>query len=173
VQGCPIRCDGCAVPWTWDAHSGETVEVEELSARILSSAGIEGVTFLGGEPFAQAEALAELGGVLRAEGLSVVTFTGYVLESILRSKLPGGRALLSVTDLLIDGPFRKNLVDLSRPWVGSSNQRFHFITSRYRYLEEGLGSTENRLEIRITPDGQVLVNGLASTRILEQLFDQL
>jgi organic radical activating enzyme len=37
---------------------------------------VEGVTFLGGEPFEQAAAAAELAEVTRARGLSVMTFTG-------------------------------------------------------------------------------------------------
>jgi anaerobic ribonucleoside-triphosphate reductase activating protein len=60
VQGCPIQCPGCAVPWTWDEQGGFTVTVDEIATRILASTDIEGVTFLGGEPFMQAKSLAAL-----------------------------------------------------------------------------------------------------------------
>src|SRR5947209_16431848 len=104
VQGCPIRCPGCAVPWTWPEEGGEIVDAEEIARHIVTGPPVEGVTFLGGEPFAQAAALAELAGSVRRHGLSIMTFTGYTIEAIRRSQREDWRALLSVTDLLVDGP---------------------------------------------------------------------
>lgn len=170
VQGCPIRCPGCFNPSTWPEGGGHEVSVDEIEARILASPDIEGVTFLGGEPFEQAEELAELGRRVRRAGLSVMTFTGHVLEDILASSRPGWSALLGVTDLLLDGPYVRELTDTSRPWIGSSNQRYRFLTPRYRHLESNLGSVPNRLEVRLQPDGQILVNGLASSETLAELF---
>lgn len=171
VQGCPIRCAGCFNPSTWSKRGGEEVEVEELEARILAVPDIQGVTFLGGEPLEQAEALADLGGRVQEAGLSVMTFTGYVLEDILSSYRQGWHDLLSVTDLLLDGPYIRELTDTSRPWVGSSNQRYHFLTSRYRHLEAQLVNMPNRIEVRLQPDGQVLLNGLASKALLDEIAD--
>lgn len=169
VQGCPIRCPGCFNPGTWSKDGGQEIAVEELAARIPNIDEIEGVTFLGGEPFEQAEALAELGQKVREAGLSVMTFTGYVLEDILRSSRQGWHDLLDATDLLLDGPYIRDLTDTSRPWVGSSNQRYHFLTPRYRYLEPELENLPNRIEIRLQPDGRVLINGLASSDVLNEL----
>ena len=95
VQGCPIRCPGCAVPWTWEDNGGKIVETERLFERILSSPTIEGVTFVGGEPFAQAAALAHLGQLLQKVGLSVVTFTGYLYESLSTSSRQDWHNLLA------------------------------------------------------------------------------
>ena len=170
VQGCPIRCPGCFNPGTWVKSGGYDVTVEELQSRILDVPNIEGVTFLGGEPFEQAKELADLGRRLRQADLSVMTFTGYVLEDILKSSRAGWRELLGVTDLLLDGPYIRDLTDTSRPWVGSLNQRYHFLTPRYRHLETELESTPNRLEIRLQQDGQILVNGLASSETLAEIF---
>jgi anaerobic ribonucleoside-triphosphate reductase activating protein len=173
VQGCPIHCPGCAVPWTWPKEGGTLVSVDELVHQILTGPSIEGVTLVGGEPFFQAAALAELGQAVRDAGLSIVTFTGYVLEEIVASDRKDWLDLLSVTDLLLDGPFRADLIDVSRPWVGSKNQRFHFLTERYEHLKNELGNISNRLEIRIQKDGQVLVNGMATSRDLHQLFGDM
>ena len=173
VQGCPIRCTGCAVPFTWEEDEGFTVEVDQLAEQILRDSKIDGVTFLGGEPFAQARALTKLGRILKQEGLSVVTFTGYLLEYLQNSGNQDHLELLAVTDLLIDGPFQIKNVDTSRPWVGSTNQRYHFLTDRYLYLKEQLTEIPNRLEVRLTPDGRVLVNGLAEAKDLEDLFGRL
>ncbi|HET7231092.1 MAG TPA: 4Fe-4S single cluster domain-containing protein [Longimicrobium sp.] len=170
VQGCPIRCAGCAVPWTWDEDAGEWVDVDDLAARVLAGPTVEGITFLGGEPFVQAAALARLGERLRAEGLSVMTFTGYTLEALRRARRADYDALLAVTDLLMDGPFVQSRLDLSRPWVGSANQRFHFLTERYRHLEAELASIPNRLEIRLHPDGRFEVNGMITQAGLHALL---
>lgn len=173
VQGCPIRCPQCAVPWTWPEWGGELVEVAALAQRILAGPRIEGVTLVGGEPFAQAAALAALGRSMRDAGLSVVTFTGYVLEEIRASGCEEWLALLAVSDLLIDGPYRHDLADLSRPWVGSANQRYHFLTDRYRHLESRLRDYQNRIEVRLQADGTILVNGMANVQEVRSLFDAI
>jgi anaerobic ribonucleoside-triphosphate reductase activating protein len=87
-------------------------------------------------------------------------------QDILKSSRRGWHDLLSVTDLLLDGPYVKDLTDTSRPWLGSSNQRYHFLTPRYQHLESELTGVPNHLEVRLQPDGQILINGLASTEVL-------
>lgn len=146
------------------------MEVEELATLIYEAENIEGVTFLGGEPFEQAEALAELGRRVKDADLSVMTFTGYVYEDIIESKREEWSELLDITDLLVDGPYIKELTDTSRPWVGSSNQRYRFLSSRYRHLSNELNEIPNRLEVKITPQGEVLVNGLATEELLNDFL---
>ncbi len=172
VQGCPIRCAGCAVPCTWPPDGGSLTSVEELAAQILRGPEVEGVSLLGGEPFAQAPALAELAKAVRGAHLSVVVFTGYEIEFIRRCRRAGWRELLALTDLLIDGPYVAELEDYSRPWVGSSNKRYHFLTDRYRDLEGRLSEIPNRVEVRISPDGRILMNGMGRLREIEHdLFE--
>lgn len=173
VQGCPIHCPGCAVPFTWADNGGVEMDIDQLASRILGGPAVEGITFLGGEPFYQARALAKLGSRLKEEGLSVMTFTGYLVEDLQHSGNRDYLDLLSVTDLLVDGPFQRDHLDTSRPWVGSSNQRYHFLTDRYLHLREKLTEIPNRLEVRLSPDGRVKVNGLAEVCDLEDLFGRL
>ncbi|TCS96609.1 4Fe-4S single cluster domain-containing protein [Hazenella coriacea] len=172
VQGCPIHCKGCAVPWTWSPNHGQEVEVEQLARQILEEPEIEGVTFVGGEPFEQAEALSSLGKILKSKGLSVVTFSGYEYKHLQSSQRQDWQDLLTVTDLLIDGPFKQELLDLARPWVGSSNQQYRFLTDRYKYLENQLQQIPNKIEVRLNPDGQIEINGMASQQMLHQLFEE-
>ena len=62
-QGCPLRCQYCHNPDTWDFDGGREVTAEELMREydsykeFLTSGGI---TATGGEPLAQPEFLAEL-----------------------------------------------------------------------------------------------------------------
>ena len=126
---------------------------------------IEGVTFLGGEPFEQAEALSVLAGKVKSIGLSVVTFSGNTYESL---KVKGDMnidSLLSNTDLLIDGPFVQEEIDYSRPWVGSSNQKYRFLTNRYSLKD--ILMAHNKVEIRINRNGSFFANGMGDFRQLE------
>jgi anaerobic ribonucleoside-triphosphate reductase activating protein len=173
VQGCSIRCPGCANPETWDSRNGDAVTVRNLGQNILDTPGIQGITLMGGEPFDQAAPLAALCREVRGSGLSVVTFTGHTLEHIIESHGPDARKLIALTDLLIDGPYIQKQRDCSRPWIGSANQRFHFLTDKYKNLETSLPSMRNRIEIRISPHGAVSVNGMANSQNAPELFKSL
>ena len=160
VQGCPIQCPGCANGATWSFDGGNQINVEDLFGQIRKLKNIEGVTFIGGEPFSQARALAALGQLCRKHGLSVVTFTGYEHSHLVSTRRGDWNALLAVTDLLLAGPFLEGQKDFSRPWVGSRNQEFVFLTDRYRYLQTDSCPAKNGLEIQIASDGGVRLNGL-------------
>ena len=165
VQGCSLACPGCFNTHLWSANGGRRVPAERILSEILAVDGIEGVTFLGGEPFEQAEALAWLAERLRREGLSVMTFTGYWLGD-LPSRGPAAASLLAESDLLVDGPYDLKRPDHVRPWVGSTNQRFHFLSSRYAHLADRLETLPDRLEVRIEPGGNVFLNGMADKHAL-------
>ncbi|GAA0378254.1 4Fe-4S single cluster domain-containing protein [Paenibacillus motobuensis] len=173
VQGCPIRCEGCFNPHTWDMNGGEIRNIDdivcEIEAVLGTSPELEGITLLGGEPFSQAYELSVLARKVKGMGLSVVTFSGYDYETIRQSGHNGWRRLLQETDLLIDGPFIQSLHDLSRPWIGSRNQQYRFLTNRYKELEASLTSIDNKLEIRLHPDGTITANGMARISDLELL----
>jgi anaerobic ribonucleoside-triphosphate reductase activating protein len=162
VQGCRIRCPGCCNPGLLDPAGGRATSPRALVARIRRVRGeIEGVTLLGGEPFDQAAPLAEVAQACRAMGLSVAVFTGYPLERLRARRDGGASALLSATDLLVDGPYLASRPERDRRWVGSANQRFHFLTARYRPGVETVepGEPAERLEVTIGPAGRVGVTG--------------
>ena len=56
TQGCSRHCRGCQAVHTWAYDGGKLFEVDEIISDILRQRGIEGITFLGGEPFEQAQA---------------------------------------------------------------------------------------------------------------------
>ena len=106
VQGCPHHCPGCHNPETLDFAGGEEITVDELFVQIRDTRLLQGVTFSGGEPFAQAAALAYLGKKVKELGLDIVTYTGYTFEEVLdmAEKKQEVRDLLEISDLLVDGP---------------------------------------------------------------------
>ena len=168
VQGCKKHCKGCFAKETWDFDSGEIYSVKELYSLIKAQDNIEGVTFLGGEPFEQAKELSALSKMVKRNNLSVLCFTGYTLEELKLKKDKYINDFFSYIDLLIDGGFEQEHFDLSRPWVGSSNQRFIFLTSRY--CENDLKKYKNKIELHLDYDGRIEINGMGDFAKLERDF---
>jgi anaerobic ribonucleoside-triphosphate reductase activating protein len=138
------------------------VAVGDLMGRILSTPGLRGVTFSGGEPFAQAESLSTLAESLSDAGLDVITYTGYTHEQLKSSGRPGWKRLLAATDILVDGPYVREL-KTNLPMRGSSNQRLIFLTDRLRgdpYFKGG-----QRFEIHVCPGGTVTCTGFAPSEL--------
>lgn len=125
TQGCPHRCRGCHNPTTHDADGGQSVTVDALLARLDDNPLEDGITLSGGEPFMQAEACAILAEETKKRHQSVVTYTGYTLETLREgfSEHPEWERLLRATDLLVDGPFLLEERSLALKWRGSKNQR--------------------------------------------------
>ena len=131
VQGCPIRCEGCFNRAFWPFSPARVVSPGEIVRRLRAIRGIDGITFSGGEPFAQADTLAAVGEQVREMGYTVVTYTGYTYEHLLSGSNPAWNRLLGVTDLLIAGPYIRSL-SCTSPFIGSSNQQLIYLTERIR-----------------------------------------
>ena len=164
LQGCPLGCEGCCNPEMFSSDQGELIPVADLLARISKTPDIEGITLLGGEPFAQAEVAAGLCRRVSSLGLSVMVFSGYSLSE-LRSMAKPARDLLGATDVLVDGRFRLDLPETRRRWIGSSNQEIHFLTSRYQPTDKRFYQPNN-IEIRFH-DGVLAINGWPALELSE------
>jgi anaerobic ribonucleoside-triphosphate reductase activating protein len=148
------------VPHTWDRKKGKVADTSALLQILRETPGIEGLTVLGGEPMDQAPALLPFLDQVKASGLSLMLFSGYTKEAILDSGCPHKAAIIALCDIFIDGPYVKALTSFDRPWVGSGNQRIFFQTERYRHLENNLHTIENKVEVRITDEGEIAINGM-------------
>ena len=123
AQGCPHHCPGCHNPETWAFEGGTEATVDMILGIVLFNPLSRGVTFSGGEPFAQAEGFAQIAKALHETGnYEVASYTGYTFEELL-SGTPAQRALLEQLDVLIDGPFIQVEKSLEIPFRGSRNQR--------------------------------------------------
>ena len=149
VSGCPHHCEGCFNPETWDFQFG-TVFGEEQTAQILQwlrPAHIQGLSLLGGEPFApeNQQMVLELVRRVRQElpEKDIWCYTGYLFEA-LRDGMIGAysRELLEELDILVDGPFVLSRKNLGLRFRGSDNQRIiqvkqSFCTGEVCFWEEG------------------------------------
>jgi len=179
VQGCSLKCKGCFNPHFWSQHGGSSRDIDSLLHDVIAARikfpEIEGVTFLGGEPFEQPEALAELSQKLQKLDFSIMVFSGYTLAELKdekSSQYVSRLNFLSSIDLLVDGRYQQDNVDIDRPWVGSKNQEFHFLTERYS-KETLFNSVKDGLEITVLNSGEVQINGWATDSQLESLLEKL
>jgi anaerobic ribonucleoside-triphosphate reductase activating protein len=122
AQGCPHHCPGCHNPETWAFGCGTRVPVEEIAEIAKANPLSRGVTFSGGEPFAQAAGFTRLAKLLKDAGFEVASYTGYTFEQLLDGT-PEQKALLESLDVLIDGPFVLEQKSLEISFRGSRNQR--------------------------------------------------
>ncbi len=133
VSGCRHHCKGCFNEDTWDFAYGKpyTEETEQEILEALDSSYIQGLTLLGGEPF-EPENQRELVKLLRRvrkelPKKDIWSYTGFIFD---RDLVPGGRAftevtdeILSMIDVLVDGPFVLDEKDITLKFRGSRNQR--------------------------------------------------
>ena len=153
LQGCPLRCAGCCNPQMLPLAGGVEMSVEAVLNQIDA---VEGITLLGGEPFAQAGEAARLCDAVRARGLSVMIFTGFTLEELRARHDDATERMLSACDLLVDGPYDHQRPDGRRRWIGSTNQRMHFLSNRYDPADPVFVSS-NTVDIRLC-GGELAVN---------------
>ena len=93
LQGCPLRCQFCHNPDTWEVHKGTEYEPKQLVDEIIKyksymdfSGG--GVTFTGGEPLLQAEFILEVCKLLKPHNISVALDTsGFIWNDFVNEVL--------------------------------------------------------------------------------------
>lgn len=100
LQGCPLRCQFCHNPDTWDTAKGKEYTPEQLTEEVIRyksymdySGG--GVTFTGGEPLLQADFLLEVSKLLKKRNISIAVDTsGFIWNDHVKE-------LLGYTDLVL------------------------------------------------------------------------
>jgi anaerobic ribonucleoside-triphosphate reductase activating protein len=128
LKGCNIGCPGCQNAHLWDtfgAHVEDTLTMAKTLKDLASGSGL--ITISGGEPFLQIDGLKSLLVALRILKIKhVIIYTGFTWEDLF-SGLIGNVfkiiELLQFVDILVDGPFKRDLDHDKINWRGSSNQR--------------------------------------------------
>lgn len=138
VAGCGHHCIGCHNPQTWDNKSGilfAKEDIEEIYEQ-LSQNYISGITISGGDPLfiTNRYEIKELIEHIKNDfpNKTIWLYTGYTWEEINNSR-DLMKAILQV-DVLVDGEYKDELLDVNYPWAGSTNQR---VIDVHRSLEKG------------------------------------
>ena len=170
LQGCERGCKGCIAPELQPLTGGRSEKISNLASLILSS-NTEGITISGGEPFYQADKLYNL----LSEILSfkpetgVIIYTGYKIEELINSDEKYIKELLShYTDILIDGEYIESLDD-DKGLRGSSNQKAHFLSEKYREFEEIYKKPAGRKANLIFAKNKFQVAGIPSRQVKDIL----
>ncbi len=136
VSGCTHNCKGCFNLEYQDFSYGEKMDftVSEKIISLISKSQYKGLTLIGGEPFQNLELVEyvkpirkfvdDYNKTLDIDSLSrkdIWVYSGYTLEQILKDEKK--LELLKLTDVLVDGLFVEELLNLKLKFRGSSNQR--------------------------------------------------
>jgi len=135
-QGCTHNCLECHNPETHDFKAGYSVSLDSVKEQIRNLEYQDGVTFSGGDPMMQIEALEELARFVKENGMNVWCYTGFTFEEILELAKSNKHYLYALEniDVLVDGKFVKDLKSFAVQFRGSSNQRIIDVS---KSLEEG------------------------------------
>lgn len=127
VSGCSHYCNGCQNPQTWDNNSGIPFDEDALSEifQELNKDYISGLTLSGGDPLNDHNLTDILNLVKMVKrnfpDKTIWIYTGYTFEEIQNDN--DKMEIINLCDVLVDGPFIKELADVNYPWCGSTNQR--------------------------------------------------
>lgn len=132
LAGCEHHCPGCQNPITWNPDDGlefnDTAKKEIFDQ--LDKDYISGITFSGGDPLhpANVNGVLELIEEIKQKypDKTIWLYTGYTWEQLFDSEnkpySKRGEVVQNV-DVVVDGMFVQNLLDVNYPWAGSRNQR--------------------------------------------------
>ena len=135
VSGCTHHCKNCFNEIAWDFNYGELFDeaIEEKIIQELESGFIAGVSLLGGEPLEPQNQRALYPFVKKVKerfpNKTVWCYTGFVFNeksgdlTAKEKNTEVTKALISLLDVLVDGPYVEELKDIRLKFRGSSNQR--------------------------------------------------
>ena len=121
TQGCAHACSGCHNKQTHNFDGGVEFELEDIKKEISNLVGQTGITFSGGDPLYQIEAVIELAKYIKTLNMDIWLYTGFTYEEVL--KMPLGKDLLNSIDIMVDGKYELAKRSLDAPFRGSTNQR--------------------------------------------------
>ena len=134
LSGCNHSCPGCHNPQAQDPQFGQPITdelIEGIANNIASRDYLSGITLTGGDPLFDVEKTCNFLLSLRKSlgclwgDYSVWLYTGYTWGQLMKLRAADEyfRTLLSMVDVVVDGPFVQSLADKRLAFCGSSNQR--------------------------------------------------
>lgn len=171
VQGCSLGCPQCINQQFLSHDPKRIMPISEVYEIIASIPDIEGVTYSGGEPFEQAEALYYLSKLLKRDGLTIMSYSGYTYDEIINCNDRHISNLLSTLDILVDGRFEAK-VAVPLLWRGSKNQNIYFFTDKYRHYKTTINREGIEMELSIN-DKVISFTGNFDKDLLRNIVEKL
>ena len=114
--GCKHHCKGCHNPQSWDMNGGYSMPINHILT-LIKEDEFANVTFSGGDPFYQVDAVTELAKRIKAEtNKTIWCYTGFTIEEIRED--PNLNKLLPYIDVLVDGPYVEAFKEYDLPFRG-------------------------------------------------------
>lgn len=158
TAGCTKHCVRCANPELWSTAGRKHVDVQDLAqiiCNICRENPVDGITFTGGDPLEQADALFALLERIKAFIPDVLVYTGYTRDEL--EILTDGQTLEKLVSVLIDGPYVDELNDDRCVLRGSSNQCIHYFDPDRRQSYETYLKTGRKIQNIVMGDRLISV----------------
>ncbi len=169
LSGCDFHCPGCIDPAQWEQTAGRELSVSELSNMILEVLeDIDGITFSGGEPLRQAEAVLPLLETL-PKHLDKMLFTGYTEDELSAVQ----KQAYTHFDIAVAGRFVQELAG-DYLWRGSSNKIIASPSGKYPPEQIAAWMAAPSAGISLQLDGErMFTYGVPTKGALERILRQL
>ena len=163
VSGCEHHCEGCQNPITWNPDDGLEFDINTLIEleKELEKDYISGLTLSGGDPLSKFNleqiSMLVVWSKLAFPEKTIWLYTGFTWEEIIaRTYYLPLALILSCVDILVDGKFEQDKLDVNYPWAGSTNQRvidvqetlkkgmvIRYGSNKERWYERAISSDQN------------------------------
>lgn len=138
LSGCPHHCPECHNPEAQKRDYGDPLTdelVSNLNAELAKRPYLSGLTLSGDDPLANSKGALALLKKLTIPKHNLWVYTGWTWEELFQ-RMDTDEALediLSMTNVLVDGHFKKELADKTLQFRGSSNQRLILVQASLCY----------------------------------------
>lgn len=170
-QGCLKNCRNCINQDGRKLEGGIFYSNNELLELIMNEKELTGVTLSGGEPFIQFDEVFGLIKVIKENtDLDIIIYTGYKLNDLIKKY---GNEFCEYIDILIDGEYIEEL-DHGEELRGSSNQKIHFLSNKYKKAVLKLEESQKReIQFDILGNNELFMIGIPPKGFYEKLLKEL
>ncbi|ALA95533.1 4Fe-4S single cluster domain-containing protein [Leptotrichia sp. oral taxon 212] len=170
-QGCLKNCRNCINQDGRKLEGGIFYSNNQLFELIMNEKELTGVTLSGGEPFIQFDEVFELIKAIKENtDLDIIIYTGYKLNELIKKY---GNEFCEYIDILIDGEYIEEL-DHGEELRGSSNQKIHFLSNKYKKAVLKLEESQKReIQFDILGNNELFMIGIPPKGFYEKLLKEL
>ena len=170
-QGCLKNCRNCINQDGRKLEGGIFYSNNELLELIMNEKELTGVTLCGGEPCIQFDEVFRLIKVIKENtDLDIIIYTGYKLNDLIKKY---GNEFCEYIDILIDGEYIEEL-DHGEELRGSSNQKIHFLSNKYKKAVLKLEESQKReIQFDILGNNELFMIGIPPKGFYEKLLKEL